>query len=140
MKCALELVATAAVRANEIAEEKRIAAEQEMRQRRAYTEKLCEEIGAEMERMASKGKQPAFTFFCDEEDGGKQLKETRSDYADKRLSYFASGEKFSLKMMAQYFDKYCFQVSYCPKWVWRYGFGEVKAYQIKILPNPDCCK
>ena len=140
MKCALELMATATVRANEIAEEKRLAAEREERQLRAYTEKLCEEIGAEMERMANKGKQPAFTFFCDEENGGKRLAETRSHYADKRLSYFATGEKFSLKMMAQYFDKYCFQVAYCPKWVWRYGYGEVRVYQIKVTPKPECCE
>lgn len=139
MKCALELMMTATIRAEEEAALK-ILREQEVRERkRVNTIRYCEKLGERLEQMAEKGNIPQTSFYCDKWDN-RPLVSTHSDYADKRLSYKASGDELDLELLKEWFAKYCFDVAIKEYGHYRYGWGYCKGYEVVISPAMECVK
>lgn len=137
MKCAMELMMTATVRAEEIAREEAIRIARMKAAKRTNTIKYCEELGYSLEAMANKGKKPTVTFFCDKHDT-RPMKATTREYADHRTSYVVCGESLDLGLMAEWFDSYCFNVVIEDFHYWNYGCGRNEGYKVTIVPKPIC--
>ena len=138
MKCALELVAIASAKAEEIAREKELQKMREKESRRAETLKLCERLGAELEQQANEGKVPSVSFRCSGEEG-RELVKTYDDYADKRLSYRVRGEAIDLDILKEWFAQFCFEVTVSNFDYYRYGFGWcMNGCSVNIKPSPEC--
>lgn len=137
MKCALELVATATIRAEEIARAKE-------EQERAYRERIrtrtieyCERLGEQLETLADNGKTPTLYFYCD--SSNYVLTPTYKDYADGRLSYKISNyTPINLHDLCNWFADYCFNVEVENFKYQRYGCGECSGKKITISPSPVC--
>lgn len=143
MKCAMELMMTATVkaeenarRAEEMAKEEAIRIARKEAAKITNTIKYCEELGHSLEAIANKGKKPTVSFFCDKK--GTRLKETTREYADRRLSYTSCGETLNLEVMAEWFDPYCFDVIIEDFQYWKYTCGRVDGYKVTITPKPVC--
>jgi hypothetical protein len=137
MKCALELMAIATVKAEEIAKAK---AEREAREREERIKcaiQICEEIGAKLERMAEQGETPTYTLYVNR--FYRTLNATTSEYADGRTSYYASRNvSFEMDYLKEWFAQYCFIVEKKSFDFWQYGSGEQTGYALTIKPNPEC--
>ena len=109
MKCAMELVVTATVKAEENAriEAERIRRAKEIK--RKITAGFCEKLGAQLEDKAQRGVKPEVEFRCDKR--GHLLTATTRQYADRRKSYIPDGSSLDLEFLVEWFDKYCFTVS-----------------------------
>ena len=138
MKCAMELMVTAATRAEENASAWAAERAKEAVERRKNTIKYCEEIGDYLERMANNGKKPTKTFLCGGYLHYRVLGGTHSHYKDGRLSYYAISEEIDLDVMAEWFAPYCFIVKRKECRYWSYGSGEVTGCQVTIEPQPEC--
>ena len=136
MKCAMELVATAAIRAEEIEAEKAREILQRKLAMRADTIALCESIGKKLEAMAQNGKCPIFQFALNA--CNYPLCETHSDYADKRLSYRMNGNPIDLEYLSEWFSQYCFETTNTTDWGYHYGSGYIQIIKVKISPSPEC--
>lgn len=136
MKCAMELVATATIRAEEIEAEKAREILQRKLAMRADTIAFCESIGKQLEAMAQNGKCPACQFVLSRDN--YPLYETYSDYADKRLSYRTNGNPIDLEYLSEWFSQYCFETTNTADWGYRYGYGYMEIVKVKISPNPEC--
>ena len=64
MKCALELMMTAAVKAEENKEKELLAKQREREAKRIRTIRYCEKLGNQLEALAEKGKKPSTSFYC----------------------------------------------------------------------------
>lgn len=147
MKCALDLQLRAEVRAKENAEVEAARKNAEEVARRASTIALCERLGKMLEQKAENGKKPEISFICDlgryrftewcSLTNCHRLERTYDDYADKRESYVMK-ENINLKLMAEWFGRYCFKLDCCEHQVWIYGLGKCKCSLITISPNPQC--
>jgi hypothetical protein len=137
MKCAMELMMTATVRAEEIAKEEAIRDAHRRAVKRANTIKYCEELGNSLEAMANNGKKPTVTFFCDKYTTSP-MKATTREYADHRTSYVVCGESLDLELMVEWFDSYCFNMVIEDFCYWRYNLGRNTGYKITIVPKPAC--
>lgn len=137
MKCAMELMMTATVRAEEIAREEALHIARIRAAKRANTIKYCEELGNSLETMANKGKKPTITFFCNKYNT-KPIKATTHEYADHRISYVVCGESLDLELMAEWFNPYCFNVIIEDFNYWNYGCGRSDGYKVTIAPKPAC--
>ena len=147
MKCAMELMTTAAVRAEELAREKaeRAKREEEERVKCAKREAeaniketliLCEKIGAEFEKQANAGeKYLIYTVKCDKYY--RPLAEG-TKYADGSQSYFTFGKALNLKIMANWFANYCFEIKLYKSSYREYGCGYRDGYEVVITPAPSC--
>ena len=138
MKCALELVAIAATRAEEIAREEELRKQREREAKRAATLKMCERLGAELELQANKGQAPSVSFHCS--NGGQELASTYTDYADGRLSYRPQGDVIDLDILAEWFGQFCFEVIVSDFGYYRYCWGWREGYTVDIKPSPECLK
>ena len=109
MKCAMELMVTATVKAEENAriEAERIRRAKEIK--RKITVEFCEKLGAQLEDKAQRGVKPEVEFRCDK--WGHPLTATTRQYADRRTSYIPDGSSLDLEFLVEWFDKYCFTVS-----------------------------
>lgn len=136
MKCAMELTAIAMVRAKEIADEQALRKQKELEEQRKYTQTVCEELGAELEELANKGKKLQASFKCS--SWYRPLKSTYRDYADRRQSYNLEGGVLDIEYLKQWFESYCFEVKMQPMYYWMYGYGECKGYDVIIVPKPQC--
>ncbi len=136
MRCALELVATATIIAEENARIEEIRRLKEQEEKRIRTIQLCEELGVKLEIMAERGTLPTISFYCD--SYGRRLMETYNDYADKRLSYRVIGESINFQTLAEWFAQYCFETTVSDFGYYRYGCGWCCGYVIKISPKPEC--
>lgn len=138
MKCALELVMTATIKAEEEAIRKALEKQREEAEKRERTLKYCEKLGEEMERKAEKGQMPTasmrFDYFH------RPITSTCKDYADGRLSYRGYDEAVDFELMAEWFAQYCFTIEIKKFDFWRYGCGVCNGYEIVISPNPECVK
>lgn len=137
MKCALELMATAAVKAEEIEREKKLTEQREREAKRIRTIRYCEKLGNQLEALAEKGKNPSTSFYCTGYNH-RPLTETFSDYADKRLSYKCCGEALDLQVMANWFADFCFIVTLKKFNYYAYGFGLCSGYEVVISPKAEC--
>lgn len=138
MKCAMDLCATAAVVAAENAAAEEARRQQEIKDKHDRTIAFCERIGAELEKLASKGEKPEYTFPIDWH--GRELKSTRSDYADKRLSYKSASKPMDISVMIEWFKPYCFAVTTAKFNYYSYNLGLNIGYQVTVKPDPDCFK
>lgn len=156
MKCAIELMTIAAVRAEEVAKEEEIRIarekarqeelakqeaarkEREVIERRERTIRYCEQFGADLEKEANKGKTPTITFRCDGRYIGELLKSTWDEYADRRLSYRSCSGSIDFELMAEWFAPYCFEMKFKEFEYWRYWSGLVRGYIVTIEPQPEC--
>lgn len=138
MKCALELVAIATTRAEEIAREEELRKQREKEAKRAATLKMCERLGAELELQANKGQVPSVSFHCSME--GRELIGTCSEYADKRLSHRPKGDVIDLDILTEWFAQFCFEVSVSEFDYYRYCWGLCEGHTVNIKPNPECLK
>lgn len=135
MKCALELKAISTIKKEEIEKKKeleRIAKEAEII---ANSIILCEDIGKNLELRAEEGKDPVYTFLM---YNNHRVDYTRALYANGEPSYYEVGKEFDLKVMAEWFAKYCFKISTETQYLKRYGIGTITAYLVKIEPDPAC--
>lgn len=137
MRCAMDLMVTATVRAEEIAREKTARAVREAQEKIARTIVYCEKLGAELEKMANRGTKPVTSFVCDKWDC-RLLAASNREYADNRTSYRPYGDGLDLKAMAEWFAPYCFDVVVEDFSYWRYGYGCNKGYKVTITPKPAC--
>lgn len=137
MKCAMELMMTATVRAEEIAKEEAVRIARVKATKRANTIKYCEELGNSLEAMANNGKNPTVAFFCDKYNT-RPMKATTREYSDHRISYVVCGESLDLELMAEWFDPYCFNVAIEDFHYWNYGCGRSSGYKVTIAPKPAC--
>lgn len=137
MRCAMDLMMTAAVRAEEIRQEEIARIARAKAAKRANTIKYCEELGASLEAMADKGKKPSITFFCDKYDTRPMTATTRQ-YADHRTSYVVCGESLDLELMAEWFAPYCFEVKIEDFRYWKYNCGSNSGYKVTVEPQPAC--
>lgn len=136
MKCALELMATASVKAEENAKKEAERIAREKAARRAYTIKYCEKLGELLEEKANRGERLTTSFCCSED--AIPLTHSYSQYSDHRKSYYFDGESLDLDFVAEWFDTYCFKVTIEHIRYWRYGFGVQRGYEVNIIPNPEC--
>lgn len=136
MKCAMELMVTATVKAEENAriEAERIRRKKEIK--RKITVEFCEKLGAQLEDKAQRGVKPEVEFRCDK--WGHPLTATTRQYADRRTSYIPDESSLDLEFLVEWFDKYCFTVSSKEFHFWRYYYGEVPGLIITISPSPAC--
>lgn len=136
MKCAMELMVTATVKAEENAriEAERIRREKEIK--RKITVEFCEKLGAQLEDKAQRGVKPEVEFRCD--NYGRPLTATTKQYADGRTSYIPDINSLDLEILTEWFDKYCFTVSFKKFRFWRYYRGEMSGQIITISPSPAC--
>lgn len=138
MKCALDLMATAAINAQANAQMEELRRQREAERLRAQTVRFCERIGDKFEELANKGEQPIAYFYCD--SAGNVLNETNADYADNRLSYRLSGECVDLDYVKQWFAQYCFDVIIKKFGYYRYWWGYQHGYSVEVRPMPECLK
>lgn len=139
MKCALELQMKATVRAEEIRKAKIEAERKEKIAIRANTLAECERIGLILESEADKGKQPFYHFHVSNWDN-RVLKETREDYADRRVSYNSTTLKLDLDLMREWFAQYCFAVKLKEFYYYEYGCGCCSGWTVYIEPSAECLK
>ena len=139
MRCALELVMTATIKAEEKAAFKALREQEERERKRANTIRYCEKLGERLEKKADKGELPQTSFYCDKWDK-RPLVSTYSDYADKRLSYREDGDELDLELLKEWFAQYCFDVAVNEYGYYRYGCGYCKGYEIVISPAMECVK
>ena len=137
MRCAMDLMVTATVRAEEIARENAARVAREAQAKIARTIAYCEKLGAELEKMADKGKKPVVSFVCDKRDC-RPLVATNREYADHRTSYNPCGDSLDLELMAEWFAPYCFEVAVEDFHYWNYGCGRWSGYKVTIAPKPAC--
>lgn len=137
MKCALELMATAAIKAEEIEREKKLTEQREREAKRIRTIRYCEKLGNQLEALAEKGKKPFTSFYCSGYNH-RPLTATFSDYADKRLSYKCCGEALDLQVMANWFADFCFVVTLKKFDYYAYGCGLCSGYEVVISPKAEC--
>lgn len=137
MRCAMELMVTATVRAEEIARENAARVMRETQAKIARTTVYCEKLGAELEKMADNGKKPVTSFVCDKWDC-RPLVATNRDYADQRISYKRCGDGLDLELVAEWFASYCFEVAVEDFHYWCYGCGRCSGYKVTISPKPAC--
>lgn len=137
MKCALELMATAAVKAEEIEREKKLTEQREREAKEIRTIRYCEKLGSQLEALAEKGKNPSTSFYCTGYSH-QPLTATFSDYADKRLSYKCCGEALDLQIMANWFAGFCFTVTLKEFDYYAYGCGLCSGYEVVISPKAEC--
>ena len=142
MKCALELQAISTAQAEINKAYGEFVTEQERIKTRERTIRCCEKLGKEIELRAKKGEAPRTSFHFDflykNEFLGNILEETTDDYADGRLSYNTIPGRIDLRVMEEWFDRYCFKVTRHETWVWRYGYGQMKAFWVTISPAKKC--
>ena len=137
MKCALELMAIATARANDIARAKAEREAREREERIKCTIQICEEIGAKLEQKALKGETPTFILRIDKYN--RTLNSSNSEYADKRTSYYPSKMAgIEMDYLQEWFAQYCFTVEIKTFDFWHYGCGEQTGYALTIKPNPEC--
>lgn len=137
MKCAMELAIISAAKARALEEEETIRRQKILEQRRKYTEEYCEQLGAELEELANKGKKLVVSFKCSHYY--KLLKSTCADYSDRRLSYnIDSSIELDMDYLKEWFESYCFEVKMSTMYYWQYGWGECKGYDVVITPAPQC--
>lgn len=135
MKCAMELITVADRIAKEREELALLKALEEKEKRRKYTLQECELMGEQLERLAYDGKTPHLSFECD--DGGMRLKDgTR--YADGRMGQTRWGNELDFETLKEWFENYCFSVTFKEMVWWCYGCGAYKGYLITIEPAPQC--
>lgn len=137
MKCAMELMMTATVRAEEIARENAARVAREEQAKIARTIAYCEKLGAELEKMADEGKKPITSFVCDDWKY-RPLVATDRDYTDRRISYNPCGDGLDLELMAKWFTPYCFEVIIEDFFYWSHGSGRLGGYKVMITPKPAC--
>ena len=144
MKCALELQAISAVRAEEIRQSGIQKTKKEAEEIKKRTIRFCEALGKELEQEAEAGRKPKVVFFFDysweSKYLGRAMESTTKDYADGRVSYRPVGGSINLQEMANWFDKYCFAVKTYEDFVWRYGWGQTKVFLVTIEPAKKCTK
>lgn len=136
MRCAMDLMMTATVKAEEMVEAEALKKEREAIARTARTIAFCEKLGNELEAMANKGKKPEISFHITA--GGRPMKATNREYADYRTSYIENGESIDTALMAEWFEPYCFEVVIERFRYWYYGCGQCWGYEITITPKPEC--
>lgn len=148
MKCAGELITISL----ENAEKKRIREEQERLEReRVAAERLrilkektvnwCEKIGEILEKKAIDSQPLEYdVILCNSfENVYFTYKKVPSRYSDNRDDYDINwSEEIHLPTIIEFFKKYCFEVSFCNTWVYRYRNGECKALKLFIKPAPQC--
>ena len=137
MKCAMELMAISAVKAEEIEKEKKLFEQREREAKRARTIRYCEKLGNQLEALAEKGKKPSVSFHCSSYNY-RPLTSTFNDYADKRLSYKCCGEPLDLQVMANWFANFCFAVTLKKFNYYTYGLGLCSGYEVVISPKAEC--
>lgn len=136
MKCAMELMTVATVRAEEIKIEEAIRKEREAKEKRERTIAYCERLGNLLESKANAGKIPETNFVCSSD--GCLLSATTSDYADRRISYNKTKVVIDFALMAEWFAQYCFEVNLRDFEYWYYGCGKWHGYNVIIRPKPVC--
>ena len=136
MRCAMDLVVTATIKAEEIKQEQLLAQQREYEVKKARTLELCEQLGEQLERLANAGKTPKISFECS--NWYRPLKSTHDDYSDGRLSYRLCGEVFDIDVLTGWFNSYCFAVSKEAFSYYQYGWGYRQGYTITIAPQPAC--
>ena len=141
MKCAMELCTVAAIRAAELAEAEELRRQREANEKYERTIRVCEEIGQKLEELASKGEKPYYKFQVDYR-GRRLVRASRSDYADRRVEHYGTGEPLDLGVMQAWFAQYCFKMSIQSNAFayWLYGTGRWWADTVLIEPDPDCVK
>lgn len=137
MKCAMELLVTATVKAEENKQKQILQEQREREIKRANTIRFCEELGAVLETKAKNGRKPESTFYCSKLST-RPLSPSNRQYADRRTSYFASGDSLDLEVMAEWFSHYCFEVVVKDWNYWSYGYGSCRGYEVTIRPKPIC--
>lgn len=138
MRCALELVMTATIKAEEEAARKAIEKQREEMKKRERTLKYCEKLGEELERKAEKGQMPTATMKFDYYHC--PIASTCKDYADHRLSYRSYDGDVNFELMAEWFAQYCFIIEIKKFEFWRYGWGVCNGYEMVISPAMECVK
>ncbi len=138
MRCAMDLVVTATIKAEEIRQEQLLAQQKEYEAKKARTLELCEQLGERLERLANAGQTPTISFECDK--WYQPLKPTHNDYCDQRLSYRGDGERFDIDILTDWFNSYCFTVTTEDFSYYRYSWGYCHGYTITIAPQPACLK
>lgn len=136
MKCALELVAIATAKAEEIAKEKALKEAAERKAREVRTIQFCEKLEKELESQAERGKTPETTFHLDK--WSCPLTVTYNDYADGRKSYRGDHDSIDLDMVKEWLAKYCFVTHEKDFEHSRYGWGKMIGLEIHVIPDPDC--
>lgn len=138
MRCALELQATAAIRAAEIAAENEERKRQARKALQAKTVQFCEALGKTLEERANNGNVPTVSFYFDGYD--RVLEQTTKDYADHRTSYRSTDLRIDLEYLAEWFHQYCFKVSAVKRSGWRYNWGQTDIQLVTIAPAAQCLK
>lgn len=144
MKCAGELI----VISLENAEKKRIreerAAAERFRILKEWTVNWCEKIGETLEKKAIDAETLEYDVILRPSWRGEGIyntvKKVPSRYSDKRDDYDIKVEEVYLPTITEFFEKYCFKVSYYTSWIHSYGSGELKALKLTIKPAPQCFK
>ena len=136
MRCAMDLMMTATVRAEEMAIAEAMRKEREAIARTTRTIAFCEKLGNELEAMANKGKKPEVSFYTD--GNSKPMVATNREYADHRTSYVVNSESIDTVLMTEWFEPYCFEVVIKEFRYWDYGCGQRWGYKVTITPNPAC--
>lgn len=152
MKCAGELIAISL----ENAEKKRIREEQERLEReRKAVERLkilkkrtvnwCEKIGKILEEKATNAQPLEYNIILCESNLTKDicytLEKVPSRYSDNRADYSVNyNEEIYLPTITEFFEKYCFKVSYWTERIYSYGSGARRAVRVIIKPAPQCFK
>jgi hypothetical protein len=150
MKCARELIAISL----ENAEKKRIREEQKRLEReRAEAERLeilkkrainwCEKVGEILEKKAIDAQPLEYKvilgYFAWDKNVCRTLEKVPSRYADKRNDYVINwNEAIYLPTIIEFFERYCFKVSYCDSWEYSYGRGVIDTLILTIKPAPQC--
>ena len=137
MKCAMELMVIATVKAKEIEKEKKLSEQREREAKRVRTILYCEKLGNQLEALAENGEKPSISFYCTGYNH-RPLTSTFSDYADRRLSYKCCGEPLDLQVMAKWFADFCFAVTLEKFDYYSYGCGICSGYKVVISPKAEC--
>ena len=138
MRCALDLQATAKLKAEENTKAEILRQQREEMARRIHTIAFCEKLGKELEEKAEKGYDPRISFYCEASRQHRLLIETRREYADHRKSHYPTGEALDLDLIVEWFAQYCFEVDCRKKWTWHYGWGQVNCLFVIISPKAQC--
>jgi hypothetical protein len=135
MKCALELKAISTIKKEEIEKKKELERMAKKAEIIANSILLCEDIGKDLELRAEEGKDPVYSFLM---YNNHRVNYTCALYANGEPSYYEIGKEFDLKVMADWFAKYCFKISTEPQSLKRYGIGTIRGYLVTIEPDPAC--